>query len=79
MYIIAFSVYMVFVAALIALYVFCQDNSEAMLMGMYLLSSGLMGATVILGIIFLKEKDRQAAIERFEMRAAENRDWEKKE
>ncbi len=79
MYIIAFSVYMVFVVALVALYYFYQNNSDAMLMGMYMLSSGLMGATVILGVIFLREKDRQAVIERFEMRAAEDSDWDKKD
>ncbi len=79
MYIIAFSVYMVFVVALVALYYFYKNNSDAMLMGMYMLSSGLMGATVVLGVIFLREKDRQAVIERFEMRAAEDSDWDKKD
>ncbi len=78
MYLIAFSVYMVFVVALVALYVFYQGNQEAQIMGMYFLSSGLMAVTMILAVIFLKEKDKQAIRERFEMRAAEDdkKDWE---
>ncbi len=79
MYLIAFSVYMVFVAALVALYVFYQGNQDSLIMGMYFLSSGLMGATIILAVIFLREKDKQAIRDRLEMRAAEDKDEDWKE
>ncbi len=79
MYIIAFSVYLLFVAAFVALYLLCQGNPESLTMGMYFLSSGLMGVTMILAVIFLKDKQRQTIAERFEMERHEEDGWDKKE
>ncbi len=79
MYIITFSVYLVFVIAFLAVYFLLKDDQDAQIMGMYILSSGLMGITVILGLIFLREKDKQYIHERVETMLSEDDGWDRKE
>ena len=64
MYVIALAVYLLFVIALIALMMLVSDES-AKLMGMYMLSTGLMVATMILAIIFMRDSNSDRYREMF--------------
>ena len=76
MYVIAFTVYVVFVAALIATIFLLSGNEQSQLLAMSLLSSGLMVCTLILAVVFMRDKSS----ERYrELYMEQDRDWEKKD
>ena len=76
MYVIAFTVYVVFVAALIATIFLLSGNEQSQLLAMSLLSSGLMVCTLILAVAFMRDKSS----ERYrELYMEQDRDWEKKD
>ena len=73
MYAIAFTVYLVFVAALIASIFLLSGNEESQLLAM---SSGLMVCTLILAVVFMRDKSS----ERYrELYMEQDQDWEKKD
>jgi len=76
MYVIAFTVYLVFVAALIASIFLLSGNEQSQLLAMSFLSSGLMVCTLILAVVFMRDKSS----ERYrELYMEQDRDWEKKD
>lgn len=76
MYAIAFTVYIVFVVALIVTFFHFDGDEDAQMMAMYSLSSGLMVCTLILAVFFMREKSN----DRFrEPRMENDEDWEKKD
>ena len=76
MYAIAFTVYLVFVAALIASIFLLSGNEGSQLLAMSLLSSGLMVCTLILAVVFMRDKSS----ERYrELYMEQDKDWEKKD
>ena len=76
MYVLAFSVYLAFVVALIVLMFFFNGDEGTQLMGMYALSSGLMVCTLILAVVFMRDKSS----ERYrELYMEGNEVWEKKD
>ena len=83
MYAIAFTVYLVFVAALIASIFLLSGNEESQLLAIHFIatiagnqSSGLMVCTLILAVVFMRDKSS----ERYrELYMEQDKDWEKKD
>ena len=76
MYVLSFTVYLVFVIALIATLCFFDLEEDSKLMAMYVLSSGLMVCTLILAVVFM----RSNASDRYrELYMDQDKDWEKKD
>jgi len=76
MYAIAFTVYALFVAALIVTLFYFHGDEGMQLMAMYALSSGLMVSTLILAVVFMRDKtsDRYR-----ELYMEGDDDWEKRD
>jgi multisubunit Na+/H+ antiporter MnhC subunit len=75
MYAVAACVYLLFLAALV-LVIVCSKDQDSMVMGMTLVSSGLMVVTLILAVIFMKRSPSERYEELYAKK--ENEEWEKK-
>ena len=75
MYAVAAGAYLLFLAALV-LVIVCSKDQDSMVMGMTLVSSGLMVVTLILAVIFMKRSPSERYEELYAKK--ENEEWEKK-
>ena len=75
MYAVAAGAYLLFLAALV-LVIVCSKDQDSMVIGMSLVSSGLMVVTLILAVIFMKRSPSERYEELYAKK--ENEDWEKK-
>lgn len=76
MYVVATVVYLLFVMALVLVIMLYRNNEDTMIMGLTMLSSGLMVVTLILAVIFLKRTPSERYEELYAKK--ENEEWEKK-
>ncbi|MCQ2085510.1 MAG: hypothetical protein MJZ21_05115 [archaeon] len=65
LYVIAVVSYLLMVAALVAVYMMTDDDASRMI-GMNVVSTALMTITLILAVLFVKNKDKARMYEEFE-------------
>lgn len=65
LYVIAVVSYLIMVAALVAVYMMTDDDASRMI-GMNVVSTALMTITLILAVLFVKNKDKERLYEQFE-------------
>ncbi|MCQ2078564.1 MAG: hypothetical protein MJZ38_00680 [archaeon] len=78
MYLLAFGVYLLFFAALVADFMCFRNDEQTMVFGMYLLSTGLMAVTLILAALFLRRSPSERYQEMYAEKEKEDegkKDW----